>query len=720
MIRHLVISLLILFMLSSASCLRQHDYRRETNLDAGWKFHLGDIPGAEAPGYDDSQWRALDLPHDFSVEAGVKENNPSSTAGGYFEGGIGWYRKTLNIPGDYAGKTIYLFFDGVFMNGEVWVNGRKAGKRSYGYVSYYDDITSLVTPGKKNVVAVRVDNSGQPVDRWYSGSGIYRDVRLLAVNPVHVSPWGTYIRNLSVSDQKAEMIMTTSIRNVTSGKRPVQIISHIYDPSGQKVTVANSGIFNAGNTAGIDQVFTIESPDLWSPDHPVLYEAVTDILSDDNTILDTYTTRFGVRQAEFSPDSGFMLNGRKLMMKGVCLHHDLGCLGSAYYPEVMRTRLQTLKDCGVNAIRLSHNPYAPDVLDLCDEMGFVVIDEMYDKWETEWGGYRGTKEPFMKTWRNDLSDFVRRDRNHPSVVLWSVGNETTEQLDNPERGVEILEMLKDQVAMFDSTRPVTCALHPGGELPSRFIHHVDVVSYNYQVEHFREWKDQYPGYVFLGSETKVLQEGTVDDYNHPDFSKNTWFMLSPADAGQFIWAGIDYLGESRGWPDIGIRTGFINTCGDVKPYGYFTKSLYSHEPFMHLTVLDPKLAGELNALQTWQKIWYGPPLVEHWNFNEKDNDSLTVIPFTNVPEVELWLNGQSLGRKERSTSPGGVVMYRVPYRKGTLMARATDNGKVMAEDSLTTAADPAVMDMWRLKSLLHPMAGKGSSCAACVLPTSTA
>ena len=681
--------LLLFLPLMFTSCLNHHDFRQEKDLDQNWKFHPGDAEGAEVAGFDDSGWRVLDLPHDFSIESVVKEDNPSGTAGGYFKGGIGWYRKVLDIPRDYAGKTIYLLFDGIYENGEIWVNGKKAGQRSYGYESSYYDITSLVTTGRKNLLAVRVENSGMPVDRWYSGSGIYRDVSLLAVNPVHIGPWGTYIRNLSFSPGKVEMIMTSSLQNHTGQKQSIKIISHIYNPGGQKVMVVNSGVLETGIKSQIDQVFTIDRPDLWSPEHPALYEAVTDILTPDNTILDTYITRFGVRDAEFLPDSGFVLNGKKLMMKGVCLHHDLGCLGSAYYPEVMKSRLRTLKDCGVNAIRLSHNPYAPDVLQMCDEMGFVVIDEMYDKWETEWGGYHGTRAPFMQTFRKDLGDFIMRDRNHPSVVLWSVGNETTEQLDNPDRGVEILQLLMDQVSMFDTTREITCALHPGGEFPSRYIDHLNVVAYNYRVEQFKTLKQTFPGKVFLGSETKVYQEGRVDDYHNLDFSKNTWFMLSPADAGQFIWAGIDYLGESRGWPDKGIRTGFINTCGEVKPYGYFTKSLYADKPFVQLTVLDASLADSMNNFRSWQKIWYGPPLVSHWNFETSSPDSLQVVVFTNAPETEIILNGRSLGKRMKADYPGGVIILPVRYSAGTLTARAYKNNKVVAESSLQTAGKPA-------------------------------
>ena len=675
-------------LIFSASCLRQHDHREITDLNNSWKFIRGDVVTAMNRSFDDAGWLTVDLPHDFSIGLPVSETNPSGTSGGYFEAGKAWYRKTFNLPVQASEKTIYLFFDGVYMNSEIWVNGKQAGSESYGYLSRYYDISNLILPGEENVLAVKVDNSDQPVDRWYSGSGIYRDVKLLVVNPVHIRPWGTFVRNTSFSPAETGMVLTSSICNNTGTEQDIKIISHIYNPGGHKIGVVNSGVIRCGKTCATDQNFTVANPDLWSPDHPVLYEAVTDILRSDNTILDTYTTKFGIRQAEFTADSGFVLNGRKLMMKGVCLHHDLGCLGSAYYGEVMRTRLQTLKDLGVNAIRLSHNPYASSVLDLCDEMGFLVIDEMYDKWASRWEGYIKLKEPFMDTWEEDLTSFLLRDRNHPSVVLWSVGNETVEQLDDPDRGVQILELLKNRLSRFDSTRMVTCALHPNGELPSRLMHHEDVVSYNYRVEKFAEWKEEFPEYVFLATETKAYQEDEPEDYGKPDFSKNTWFMLSHADAGQFIWAGIDYLGESPGWPDKGMHSGIINTCGYVKPYGYFTKSLYSKKPFVHLTILNQKKAKELNEFKSWQKKWYGPPLVSHWNFENSGIDSLDVIVFTNLPTVELNLNNRSLGIYRKSDFPGGVIVHRVLYKEGKLTARAWENEEITVADSLQTAGTP--------------------------------
>ncbi|MGC9342674.1 MAG: glycoside hydrolase family 2 TIM barrel-domain containing protein, partial [Bacteroidales bacterium] len=676
-------SLLIMASLL-VSCGKQHDFQRKSKFNDNWKFFLGDPPEAFQPEFDDSRWRSLELPHDWAIELPVKEPNPGGTANGYFEGGIGWYRKSFEVPAQKEGKTLYLLFDGIFMDSEIWINGNYKGKRNYGYINQIYDITEDLNYGGKNVVAVRVDNSVQPSDRWYHGCGIYRDAELIEANPVHVKPWGSFIRNSVFDTLEAEMLITTDIMNKNEEPKKIKLISHIYHPEDGKVAVVNSGEITIGKELAVDQTVIIKKPDLWSPDNPVVYECVTDILTPSNTILDTYITEFGIRNAEFNPEKGFVLNGEKLIMKGVCLHHDLGATGAAYYPSIMKRRLEILKDAGVNAIRLSHNPYDPHVLSLCDKMGFVVYNEVYDKWEKEWWEENPYRKPFMETWEKDLTNFVLRDRNHPSVVIWSAGNETMEQLQDPERGVEIFNMLYAKFKELDPTRPVTCAMHPHGEDPSRLIHLSDVVSYNYRVEDFEQWRKEFPEYIFIGSETKVYRFRVPETYKTLDFSENSWFKLSEHDAGQFIWTGIDYLGESKGWPDKGMRTGFINTCGFMKPYGYFQKSIYSEKPMVHITVLNDSLRKQLENLDTWQASWYGPPLVSHWNH---DKDSVDIYIFSNLDEIEVLLNGNSYVKEKTSDYPTGVVSVRVPYKEGEIEARASSD-EHSASHRLTTSGAP--------------------------------
>lgn len=679
-------SIMILSLLFS--CGMHHDYQRKTLFNDNWKFYPGDIPGASSVEFNDTAWRELELPHDWAIERPVAESNPGGTANGYFEGGIGWYRKHFTLDEAKEGKTFYLIFNGIFMDSEIWLNGEEVGNRNYGYINQAYDISDQINFGSENIISIRVDNSFQPSDRWYHGCGIFRDVNLIEANPVHVIPWGTFIRNSVFDTVETEMKLTIELRNRNEEPEKIKVISHVYHPEEGKVSVVNSGELLINKEMIIDQELKIKRPDLWSPENPVIYECVTDILTPSNTILDTYITKFGVRSAEFTPEKGFVLNGSKLMMKGVCLHHDLGATGAAYYTSLMKRRLEVLKEAGVNAIRLSHNPYDPDVLDLCDRLGFVVMDELYDKWEKEWWEDRDPySKPFMETWEKDLTNFVKRDRNHPSVVIWSAGNETMEQLQKPERGVEILKMLKAGFKELDPTRPVTCAMHPHGETPSRLIHECDVVSYNYMVAHFNEWREQYPEYVFLGSETKEYRSDTPESYDKLDFSKNSWFLLSEADAGQYIWTGIDYLGESKGWPDKGNQSGFINTCGFMKPYGYFQKSIYSEKPFVHITVLDDGLKAQLEAMESWQKSWYGPPLVSHWNQNA---DSVDVYIFTNLDKVEVYMNGELYTSETASDYPADVVSLKVPYQEGEIKAVASSLNQ-SAVHSLKTAGKPSIL-----------------------------
>jgi beta-galactosidase len=678
---HLFISFLFLIFFS---CGKQHDFQRKILFNDNWKFYLGDDPDASNPAYDDSNWRIMELPHDWAIELPVAESNPGGTANGYFAGGIGWYRKNFTMPANKEGKAFYLLFDGIFMDSEIWVNGNYKGKRNYGYINQVHNITKDLNYGGNNTLAVRVDNSIQPSDRWYHGCGIYRDVELVEANAVHVKPWGSFIRNSRFDTTKTEMMISLDILNLNEDSRNIKVISHIYHPEDGKVAVVNSGELTIDKELTLDQKVEIIKPDLWSPSNPVVYECVTDILTPSNTILDTYVTEFGIRQAEFSPEKGFVLNGEKLVMKGVCLHHDLGATGAAYYPSLMKRRLEILKETGVNAIRLSHNPYDPNVLELCDRMGFVVYNEVYDKWEKEWWKEDPFRKPFMETWEKDLSSFVLRDRNHPSVVIWSAGNETMEQLQDPERAVEIFNMLNDKFKELDPTRPVTVALHPHGEDPSRLIHLSDVVSYNYREEDFKKWKIEYPDYIFIASETKVYRNAAPESYENIDFSENSWFYLSEQDAGQFIWTGFDYLGESKGWPDKGMKPGYINTIGTVKPYGYFQKSIYSDKPMVHITVYDDSLKNELENLDTWQDKWYGPPLVSHWNHNK---DSVNVYIFSNLNQVEIYLNEELYTSEKTSEYPAGVVSVRVPYKKGEIKAIAS-SGNQPTSHRLITSGSP--------------------------------
>ena len=506
----------------------------------------------------------------------------------------------------------------------------------------------------------------------------------------------------SVIDSAGNAEMTVSVELQNNGRKPQRFALRcdVVDAMGQLVAEGKTSRYlKPGERDTAITSYLIEKPLLWSPGSPSLY-SVNCYLMERNRQVDQVRTYHGIRSIRFDPDLGFVLNGEKVILKGVCLHHDGGELGAAVPLESWKRRFVLLKELGVNALRLAHNPHAPEVLDLCDRMGFLVIDEMYDKWEQRWhpetDSYR-----FPENWETDLSGFIRRDRNHPSVVLWSLGNETGEQLSDPKKGVEIYSELKQLVNSIDPTREVTCALHPGDEdrgheIPSSMMQVSRVVSYNYRSDSFRTWHEQYPGLVFLASETMPYGTRAPDDYGVIDYSSNSWNNMEEFVAGQFIWSGIDYLGESSGWPDRGFRNGLLETSGFIKPHAWYIASRYREDPMVKLTVKDSLLADSLNRVTGWQKKWMGAPLVDHWTFG-RENDTMEVVVFTNCRSVELHLNGRLIRSLERNGFPDGVIRVPVPFEPGEIVASAfyRDNlGNTQSvSDTLVTAHDPYALAM---------------------------
>ena len=674
--------------------------RIDTPIDLNWRFIQGDPEGAGDPGYNDSQWRYVSIPHDWMIEQDVNISNPSGTQGGFYPGGIGWYRKSLDLS-DYQDKEqFYLLFEGVYHNADVYFNGALLGRHNYGYSSFYHEITELIRTDTLNVISVRTDCSDMPHDRWYSGAGIFRPVRLIATSPIHIPIWGSFISTSIDSTGDAALQVSLEITNQGRRGSRFEILYDIVDPEGRLVAEGRSTSYiEAEQTDTAYHTFQIEKPRLWSPESPELYE-VNCYLMDRNKQIDHTRTRIGIRSAEFDPDHGFILNGKKKMLKGVCLHHDGGELGAAVPMESWRRRLSILKELGVNAVRLAHNPHSPGMLDLCDEMGIMVIDEMYDKWEESWPD-RDFNHDMADNWESDLANFVRRDRNHPSVILWSVGNETMEQLYNPKAGVEIYSKLMELVKSNDPGREVTCALHPGKEqdgheIPSSLMQVSPVVSYNYRTDSFNTWHSQYPEMVFIASETKAYGPGKKEDYNVIDYSDNSWNDMEEFVAGQFIWAGIDYLGESGVWPRRGWNTGLLLTNGFIKPHAWYIGSQYREDPIVKLTVKDPELADSLNKHPSWQSSWAGAPLVDHWTF-APETDFREVVVFTNCEKVQLKLNNKVLESLDRSTFADGVIRATLPYEPGALIATAMfldEQGKIQeVSDTLLTADRPYSLTM---------------------------
>ena len=674
--------------------------RQTQSFDHGWRFHLGDVPGANAVPFDDTAWRTLDLPHDWSIEGEFSEQNPAGVAGGALPGGVGWYRKTFTVPARDSGKVVFVEFDGVYRNSEVWINGQYLGKRPYGYSSFRYELTPNVRFGAgRNVIAVRVDNSQQPNSRWYSGSGIYRHVRLVTSDPMHVAQWGTYITTPVVSVDSSHVTIRTSLRNERRVEQPIVLSTVVYDSAGREVAaVSTMGRIPGDSVAELVQDLTVSRPVLWSVERPYLYRAVSRVRCG-NRLCDTYTTPFGVRSFVFRADSGFFLNGRPVKIRGVCLHHDLGALGAAVNTRAIERQLQIMRAMGVNALRTSHNPPAPELLDLTDRMGFIVMDEAFDMWKKE-------KTPYdyhldWDAWHvRDLSDMVLRDRNHASVFIWSIGNEVMEQWNNGDStAAPIARELAGIVRALDPTRPITQAANNGS--PQNPVFHagaLDLLGHNYHHEVWADFPAQYPGAKFIITEAMsalnsrgVYQQpsDSVAVYYTPyeknrgpqppkngrlssyDNSRAFWgslheeslrlFERYPFLSGIFVWQGIDYLGEPTPyeWPARSSYFGVVDLAGFPKDPFYLYQSVWTEQPMLHL--------------------------LPHWNWTP--GDTIDVWAYTNADAVELFLNGTSLGTK-RKPEPVSHLMWRVAYTPGTLRAVSRKEGRVWATAEVRTAGAP--------------------------------
>ncbi len=675
--------------------------RQTQNFDHAWRFHLGDVAGAQETAFADAAWRALDLPHDWSIEGEFSEQNPAGVGGGALPGGVGWYRKTFSVPAADSGRLVFVEFDGVYRNSEVWINGQYLGKRPYGYSSFRYELTPHLRYGtERNVIAVRVDNSQQPNSRWYSGSGIYRHVRLVTTDRVHVDQWGTYITTPAVSAESSRVTILTSVRNEAQGGQPVVLRTIVYDSAGKEIAAASTPIqIPPDSVTDIAQTLTISRPILWSLERPYLYRAVSSVTCG-NRACDRYTTPFGVRSFVFRADSGFVLNGRPVKIRGVCLHHDLGALGAAVNTRAIERQLEIMKAMGANGLRTSHNPPAPELLDLTDRLGFIVLDEAFDMWKKE-----KTKFDYHLDWDawhvRDLTDMVVRDRNHPSVFMWSIGNEVMEQwTDGDSTAAPIARELAGVVHGLDPTRPVTQAANNGS--PKNPVFHagaLDLLGHNYHHEVWKDFPTQYPGAKFIITEAMSAlnsrgvygqpsdsvavyytpyeknrgpqppKNGRLSSY---DNSHAFWgslheeslrlFERYPFLSGIFVWQGIDYLGEPTPyeWPARSSYFGAVDLAGFPKDPFYLYQSVWTEQPMLHL--------------------------LPHWNWTR--GDTIDVWAYTNAEQVELYLNGAFLGVR-RKTEPVSHLMWRVAYKPGTLRAVARQNGIVTTTTVVRTTGVPA-------------------------------
>jgi beta-galactosidase len=660
--RLLTLTFVFLFLATATNVFSQA--RKTINFDNGWQFIKEDVSGAEKPSFNDAQWTKLNVPHDWSIEGQYDRANPSSRGGGYLPTGIGWYRKTFTVDKADAKKLSSIEFDGVMANSDVWINGKHLGKRPYGYTSFTYDLTPYLNFDKANVIAVRADNSIQPASRYYTGAGIYRHVRLVTVNPTHFKHWGTFITTPVASTAKGIVNLKVEIDNKgITGDYKLQI--EIVDNKGTVVKTVESLKNIAANATGlISQEIEIKNPKLWDFDAPNLYTANTKLYSG-KTLIDNQSIPFGIKKAEFIAETGFWLNGKNFKLKGVCLHHDGGAVGAAVPLGVWKERFKKLKEVGVNAIRTSHNPVAPEFLDLCDQMGFAVMDETFDTWNSaKNNGEKGYNLYFTDWWEQDTRDVILRDRNHPSIVIYSIGNEIHDNLSYPE-GYKKYKMQEDVVKKHDDSRPVTMALfRPANSKVylSGFAEHMDVVGQNYRENELIAAHEAHPTWKVIGTEnTHVL---------------NQWLALrdKPYMAGQFLWTGYDYLGEAD-WPETTNNQGLFDRAGNWKQQSLQRDSWWSTEPVVHI-VRKSENAGAGNWVADWTPN----------DFDTYDNAKVEV--YSNCDEVELFLNDKSLGslKKPQNDSPRE---WNVTFEEGTIKAIGKNNGKMVAQEQFSSAGKPA-------------------------------
>ena len=632
--------------------------RTTISFDNTWLFFKGDSSGAENPSFDDSTWRKLDVPHDWSIEGPFDKDSPTRGSGGFLPSGVGWYRKHFTLPANSDQKHVFIEFDGVMANSDVWINGHHLGKRPYGYVSFLYELTGHLNLNGDNVLAVRADTSAQPASRWYSGAGIYRHTRLVITEPVHLDHWSTFITSRVVNANSSNVLLRTTVINQSDVARNVTLEVTLVDAKGvtQKTPITNSQIVEPGQSVDFRQEIVVKQAMIWDKDHPYLYKAITRVRSN-NATLDEETTTFGIREFHFDADTGFWLNGRNFKLKGVCLHHDGSAFGAAVPLRVWERRLEILKSLGVNAIRTAHNPPSPEFLDLCDRMGFLVMDEMFDCWTVAKNPY--DYHLYFKEWSLiDTRDTVRRDRNHPSIILYSAGNEIHDT-PKPEIAKPILSALVKVFHESDDSRPVTQALfrpNVSKDYDNGLADLLDVVGQNYRENEILAAHKQKPTRKIVGTENT--------------HERSVWLPLrdNPEYAGQFLWTGIDYLGESFGWPNIAANFGLLDRTGTVRPLGYQRASWWSEKPMVYMarrvapTPLAPTDPGYSPIPDRRPQV-----LFSDWSPRDRAPHEENVEVYSNCEEVELFLNGVSLGTQSRPADDSPRV-WKVQFKAGTLNA----------------------------------------------------
>jgi beta-galactosidase len=703
------ITIVLVLSLLVACASKSKNVRIVEDFNQNWNFKLGDHPMAIESNFNTTDWRNLQLPHDWSIEGPFDKDNKTKQAQGFLPAGKGWYRKTFTVPADWANKTVSIEFEGVFKNSEVFINGHSLGMRPNGYISFTYELSKYLHFGtQENVIAVKVDNDAQPNSRWYTGSGIYRNVQLVASEKLHVAKWGTYATTPEVSAEKASVHLEVTIENKTNFQKEFQLVTSILDANNKEVA-------NAKTTEKIDantnskkvHNLNVNQPKLWDTENPNLYKIVTTIYENSKAV-DNYETPLGFRFFNFDAEKGFSLNGKPTKILGVCLHHDNGALGAVENIHAVRRKLRIMKEMGANAIRMAHNPPSLEMMQLCDEMGFIVQDEFTDVWKK-----KKVTNDYHKDWdawhKQDLEDFIKRDRNHPSVIMWSIGNEIREQFDST--GIAITRELAKIVKSLDTTRPVTSALTEN-VIEKNFIYQsgaLDLLGFNYKHEDYKDFPVRFKGQKILASESVSALE-TRGHYDFPsDVTKmwppkhnasfdgnkdwtvsafdnvasywgttheENWKTIKKQDfmAGTFIWTGFDYLGEPDPYPYPARSSyfGIVDLAGFPKDVYYMYQSEWTTKPVLHL--------------------------LPHWNW-QKDQEVDVWAYYNNADEVELFLNGKSLGKKAKQNDDLHIS-WRVKFEPGTIKAISRKDGKVVLEKEIHTAGEASKIDLTPDKSTI--------------------
>lgn len=653
-----------------------------------WKFHFGEAENAFNTDFNDSEWRTLDIPHDFQFEQPWDQS--AGGARGFKAMSTGWYRKSFKADKSWKDKKVLIDFEGIMLTGEAWLNGKRIGRTDYGYLGFESDISKLINYDGDNIIAVRASTGKTGSSRWYTGGGLFRDVNLIIKDNISVARHGVFITTPKVSSNKAQVNVQVEVEGIRSKRLDIEVKASIYDPNGNKIVETTTMTPHNSKLLAVEiplPAVEINSPKLWSCESPNLYSAEIS-LSQNGKIIDIVKEKFGIRTIEFSKEFGFKLNGKKVFLKGISNHHDMGAVGAAVYRTAISRQMDLLKQFGYNHIRTSHNPYSKSFLELADEKGIIIVDELYDKWSNNdyWAG----NKPWTDLWYENLIEWVKRDRNHASVVLWSLGNELQMREDlagypTGDWGVTTYRMMDVLLKRYDPTRKTTVAMFParGGAIgksdpefntritPPELATVTEVASFNYR------WMN-YPDYLKHAPDMNIYQsEATTNELVAPFFGMNREKMV-----GLAYWGAIEYWGESHGWPRKGWNYSFFNHALEPFPQAYLIKSIFDDSPLVHIGVIDKE-----NESLEWNDVIVGGMSVSsHWN--RKAGSRQNVLTYTNADEVELFVNGKSYGvqknNKEDIRGRNTILWQNIPYNKGNIKAIARNNGKQVSSHELAT------------------------------------